>query len=235
VIEVRDKENKIQAQQKCFFQRVNAQLPMDISEIKSISVEETFVSKYKNVDTLAYYIKCLGPISSPSEFQFAQNQLSNKDLLLMQQYFYNFWKSRYASNPEESWLKYFQDILSTNKDFGSHGRSGFDSDRGRVYLQYGPPTNITTYNNEQGALPYEIWEYNQVVDRKQQLTNPGNKQSNKKFIFYNPDLVSNQFVLIHSDARGETNNIYWKNLVYKRNLNSSSMDNSNFDNFNAPR
>ncbi len=92
VIEVRDKENKIQAEQKCFIQRKNKQGKLSEVDLKSVNVTNTFVSYYKNIDTLTDYIRSLRPISSSTEIQFAENQVKGKNLELMQQLFYNFWK-----------------------------------------------------------------------------------------------------------------------------------------------
>lgn len=244
VVEVRDKENKIQAQQKAFFQRTNKLAAFNFEDIKTISVNSTFVSFYKNADSLGYYIRCLRPISSTSEVQFSENQIKAKELELMQQYFYNFWKSRYPLNPEIAWLDYYMEVQKVNKEYGTYGLKGFDTDRGRVYLQYGPPDQKTVYDNEPSAFPYEIWEYYTLNDRSQMLVNPGNKQSSKIFVFYDPDLVTNRFTLIHSEARGEILNTRWRLLIHKRDTQSNNLDEENVpdhfggnsdENFNNPR
>lgn len=244
VVEVRDKENKIQALQKCFIQRTNKEATLSFDDIKTITVSTTFVSNYKNIDSMSYYIKSLRPISNSSEIQFSENQLKGKDLELMQQYFYNFWKSRNAVTPEITWLEYYKEVMKVNKEFGTYGLKGFDSDRGRVYLQYGPPDQRSNYTTDPSALPHEIWEYYTLVDKSKALTNPDNRQSNKKFVFYNPDLVTNKYELIHSEARGEINNTRWRLLVFKRTTQSSDLDNESVpdnyggnvdDNFKNPR
>lgn len=244
VVEVRDKENKIQAQQKCFIQRTNKSAALSFDDIKSIQVSNTFVSNYKSVDSMSYYIRSLRPISSSAEVQFSENQLKGKDLELMQQYFYNFWKSRNALTPEIAWLEYYKEVMTANKEFGMHSLRGFDTDRGRVYLQYGPPDTRTKYNTDPGVYPYEIWEYYSLVDKTQVLTNPNNRQSNKLFVFCDTDLVTNKYTLIHSEARGEVNNTRWKLLLNKRNSQSINMDDESVpdrfggnadDNFKNPR
>ena len=244
VIEVRDKDNKVEAKQSCFIQRINKPAALSFDDIKSLNVSTTFVSRYKSIDTLGYYIRSLRPISGSSEIQFAENQMKGKDLMFMQQYFYNFWKSRNASNPELAWEEYYQDVQKVNKEFGTFSLKGFDTDRGRVFLQYGPPDIRNKYDVEPSALPYEIWEYYSLVNKALILTDPDNKQSTKKFIFYNPDLVTNKYTLIHSDARGEINNFRWNLLIHKRDTQDSNLDNAttpsefggnSLDNFNNPK
>lgn len=39
------------------------------------------------------------------------------------------------------------------------GKAGWESDRGRIYIKYGPPREVHHQLAEQGAAPYEIWLY----------------------------------------------------------------------------
>lgn len=244
VVEVRDKENKIQAERKCFIQRKNKQGALSLDDLKALDVSKTFVSYYKSVDTLTEYIHSLRPISGPSEIQFAENQLKGNKLELMQQFFYNFWKSRSATEPQLTWLEYYKEVMKVNKEFSTFNLKGYDTDRGRVYLQYGAPNSMNKVDSEPSAYPYEIWQYDVLIDKTQSLTNQNNKQSNKKFIFYNPDLVTNRYPLIHSNARGEIVNNSWELLIHKRNNHSNNLDDEKVpghfggnaeDNFNNPR
>lgn len=225
VVEIRDKDNKIQAEQKYFFQRVNKPVALSFEDLKTINVSKTFVSYYKSKDSLSDYIRSLRPISSFAEIQYSENQLQGKNLELMQQYFYNFWKSRNDLQPELAWLEYAKEVLKVNKEFGTFGLKGYDTDRGRVYLRYGPPSQRNKVDSEPSAYPYEIWQYDALSDRSQVLNNPYNRQANKRFIFYNPDLVSNKYILIHSTAKGEINNSKWELMLHSRNNPSNDIDN----------
>lgn len=224
VIEVRDKDNKIQAEQKCFIKRKNKAASLSFEDLKSINISKTFVSYYKSADTLSDYIRSLRPISGLSEIQYSENQLQGKNLELMQQYFYNFWQSRNPLQPEIAWLNYSQEVLKVNKEFGSFHTKGYDTERGRVYLQYGAPNIRDKVETEPNAYPYEIWQYDVLIDKSQQLTYPANKQTNRKFIFYNPDLVSNKFPLLHSDAKGEVYNSRWDLILHERSRQSHDID-----------
>lgn len=224
IVELRDKENKIQAERSYFIQRKNSQGQLSIEDLKSVNVTNTFVTSYTSVDTLSDYIRSLRPISSNSEIQYAANQLKGRNLELMQKLFYNFWKSRNELEPQLMWLEYYKEVMKVNKEFGTYSLKGYDTDRGRVYLQYGRPDQRTKMDVEPSAYPYEIWEYYSLYDRSLSLTYPGNKQSNKKFVFYNPDLVTNKYSLIHSTAQGEINNTRWELLIHKRDSPSTNMD-----------
>ena len=224
VVEVRDKDNMLQGEQKIFIQRKNKALQLSEADLKSLDVSKTFAGNYKNVDTLMGYLRSLRPIASFSEVDFLENQLRERNLPLMQQFFFVFWKTRYPDNAEISWLEYSKEVAKTNREFGTYGMKGYDTDRGRVYLQYGPPDQRNMSEHEPSAYPYEIWEYYTLTDKKQVFTNPNNRQSNKKFVFYNPDLVSNKYRLIHSNAKGEINNTNWNMLLHKRDTQSNDLD-----------
>ncbi|MDF2438632.1 MAG: hypothetical protein K0Q95_3008 [Bacteroidota bacterium] len=224
VIEIRDKDNLLQAEQKCFIQRRNKGVEMTAEDLKTIDISSTFAGNYKNLDTLSAYLRCLRPIASSAEVDFMENQLKQKDIKLMQQFLFVFWKTRYPLNPEINWLEYYKEVMKVNKEFGTYGLKGYDTDRGRVYLQYGPPDQRARADHEPSAYPYEIWEYYSLVDKRLMVSHPENKQSNKKFVFYNPDLVTNKFKLIHSTAKGEIYNTNWDLLLHKRNTPSGNPD-----------
>lgn len=243
-VEIRDKENKIQAEQYCFFQRKNKLAETSLTDLASIDVTNTFVVKYKSADTLLEYMRCLRPISSKSEITYTENQIAAKNLPQMQQFFFNFWKTRNELNPEQAWNDYYLEVRKVNQEFGTYGLKGYDTDRGRVYLQYGPPDTRDVAEMEPSAYPYEIWQYNTLVDKSLLTTNPYNKQANKKFVFYNPDLVSNKYLLLHSDAKGELYNSRWQIDIHKRDTQSHNLDDTTVpehyggqsdSNFNNPK
>ncbi|MBL0073656.1 MAG: GWxTD domain-containing protein [Bacteroidetes bacterium] len=134
----------------------------------------------------------------------------------MQQFFYDFWTKRSPVNPEKAWMDYRIEVMRVNNDFGTRIAKGYTTERGRVYLKYGPPNTITKSYNEPSAYPYEVWHYYKI-----------GQQSNRKFVFYNPDLVTNDFMLLHSDAQGEPNNDRWELEIYKRATQSLDFDEKN--------
>ena len=214
VIEVRDKENNIVAFNKLFFQRSNPNIQFDISDITALSIENSFASKITNKDTLKEYIRSLSPISSQIERTYASKQLMSSDLQTMQQYFLNFWLSRDNTNPEQAWINYLVEVNKVNAAYKTPIKKGYDTDRGRVYLKYGPPNIITESYNEPSAYPYEIWHYYIL----------GDGQRNKKFVFYTLDIVTNDFVLLHSDAFGELSNYRWQVDLHRRDFDPSNLD-----------
>ncbi len=213
VVEIKNQENQSVNSKKIFFQRSNTQTDsLLLAQLPDPS--QGFVATLTSVDSLKEYIKCLYPISSDYEKKFANNQIEMHDLKLMQQYFLYFWQKRNALDPEQAWKNYYADVLRVNHNFGSKIHKGYETDRGRVYLQYGPPNQRTQVEHEPNTYPYEIWHYYKLSDG----------QSNRKFVFCNTDLVTNEYNLIHSDARGELYNSKWNILLHKRHSNITDLD-----------
>ncbi len=213
VVEVRDRNNELLAANKVFFQKSNPGIGFNLNELAAMNTENSFVGNYTNVDTLAEYILCLAPISSEIERSFAFKLVAEKKLQVMQQYFYNFWLNRSYTDPELAWRNYFAEVQKVNQSFSTINRKGYDTDRGRVYLQYGPPNHLTENYSEPGAFPYEIWHYYTL-----------NNQRNKRFVFYAREMVTNDFALIHSDAVGELSNHQWQRDIYSRTWHPQSVD-----------
>jgi GWxTD domain-containing protein len=227
VIEVRNSTNRLLALRKTTFERFNPGVMPSLEDLQAIDVSKSFVSKYTQTDTLIDMIRCLRPISSRSEVDFAETRIKSGEIKLMQQYFYNFWLSRNEPNPEGEWMLYKREVDKVNNEFGTPTMKGYETDRGRVYLQYGAPDQRVIVNNEPSSYPYEIWQYYTIRPNKFMLNSsePGNTtQTNKKFVFADLDLVTNRYPLIHSDARGETRDDNWKLRLVKRDRPASGVD-----------
>ena len=49
-------------------------------------------------------------------------------------------------------------------------------------------------------------------------------QTNRKFVFYNTEIATNDFRLLHSDARGEVNEPQWQLILHERNEKMNDFD-----------
>ena len=213
VIEVRNQKNEIVASNKLFFRRNNPEYQPAENDLSQVKTVNSFVEKITSADTLKDWIKCLFPISSESERSYARIQIKKNDLSSMKQYFLFFWQARDVQNPEKAWLTYYQEVQKVNNDFGTPIKKGYATDRGRVYLQYGPPNSRIQVLDDPDAYPYEIWHYHSLAN-----------QQNKRFVYYNRDLISNDYELIQSDAKGEVSDYRWKLKIYSRNSVTTDID-----------
>ena len=214
VIEIRNQENEVVTKKQIFFQRSNPSIQFDTDDLAALSTDNTFVSDMNDIDSLRLYIRYLLPIASEIDRVFISKQMADADLETLKQYFLNFWLSREFAIPEIAWNHYHQQVDKVNVVYSTPNRLGYDTDRGRVFLKYGPPNIISESYNEPAAYPYEIWQYYTL----------GDGQRNKKFVFYTIDIVTNDFQLLHSDAIGEVANYRWQVEIYKRTFDPYSLD-----------
>lgn len=222
VIEVRNQKNEIVASNELFFQRSNPSVQFNISDIQALEINNSFVAKITSKDSLKLFIRYIDPISSDIELVYTNNQLNNMTLLMMQQYFLNFWQNRDNLYPERAWLAYKEEVKRVNEAYKTPIKQGFETDRGRVWLKYGAPNTISDQPFESsnsgltigsgqtglgsGSIPYQVWHYYQLK----------NNLRDKKFVFANPSLATNDYALIHSNVPGEVNNPNWQSELTRQ-------------------
>ncbi|MBI2271305.1 MAG: GWxTD domain-containing protein [Bacteroidetes bacterium] len=203
-IEVKDKNNLVLVSKKRSFQRKNRNIRLNMQDLTAVNTLNSFVAGMTSRDSLIDNIKSLRPIATDAEKAFIDENITRSKSELLQQFFLNFWKTRNESYPESEWKKYFSEVKKVNANFSAINIKGYDTDRGRVYLQYGPPDSRITSDSEVGAYPYEMWQYFKLKS-----------QTSRIFVFYNPDFVSSNYKLLHSDALGELNNPNWRTMLHK--------------------
>lgn len=118
------------------------------------------------------------------------------------EFMYTFWKAR-DENPSDDKNQYYQDYLKritdANVKFSAAKKDGWKTDRGRVYLLYGPPSEIERYPNQIETKPYEIWKYESM-------------EGGVVFVF--GDLTGfNDYQLLHSTKRGEFRDDSWQRRI----------------------
>jgi GWxTD domain-containing protein len=205
VVNVRDRNNEPLASNRVFFQRSNPGLTLNAEDFEHVEIANSFVEQVTEYDSLVYFIRALGPISTYSEREFAFRLTTTGRIREMQQYFYNFWLKRDPARPQEAWKNYYIEMCRADANFKTRVKRGYETDRGRVFLQYGPPNTISQSYDEPSAFPYEIWHYYAI-----------NGQRNRRFVFYSRDFATNDFELIHSDVIGELANHRWHLLIHER-------------------
>ena len=183
--------------------------------IKTLRITRFFQASIHD-DSVAYFLESLIPISKASEVKKIVSTIKSKNIEVQRKYIQSFWSKTAKNSPYEEWIKYKAQVLFVEKIYANNFQEGFETDRGRVYLKYGAPTNIIVRETSPSEYPYEIWQYNKIE-----------KYSNKRFVFYNPDLVNRAFRLLHSDMIGELKNPTWRQTLSKRNSNNGTIDNPN--------
>ncbi len=118
------------------------------------------------------------------------------------QFLYNFWNARdkNTSTPQNEYkIEYFNRVKLANERYATMQKKGWRTDRGRVLILYGEPSDIERYPNQVDTKPYEIWNYEEL-------------EGGVVFVF--ADLTGyNDYIIIHSTMRGELRDDFWMRKV----------------------
>lgn len=123
-------------------------------------------------------------------------------------YYDNYWNAR----PGElaNFLGRYNIVMAR---YGSLGREGWQSDRGRVYLIYGEPDEVESNPFSTTQAPYTAWYYY------------GNEQ--EMFVF--ADLMGNgDYLQIYSTVEGEISYSNWQGMIQNINRGTGSQDDEGF-------
>lgn len=211
-VEIRNAKNEVVAKQQKFFQRSNP--PYD----KEAPVVATNQSESKNFTheipdaELKKYIKALQPILNTKEQMSNQSILGNEDPELLRKYLFAFWKKRNEKQPEVAFKNYAERLKTAENKYKAPGLAPYETDRGRVLLQYGIPNRIETETTESGRnateissmIPFEVWYYydTEWLDQKSIY-----------LVFVQEVRGDNNYKLVHSNAIGEIRNPEWRDNI----------------------
>lgn len=164
-------------------------------------------------DSTKYYVASLIPIAGNNEVKVIIKLLKEKNNEKNLDYLQSFWVKTHPERPMEAWLEYKEQVKQVQRLFATNFQKGYETDRGRVYLQYGEPNQISIVPSSPSEYPYEIWQYDKIANF-----------SNRRFIFYSPTNLNNDFKLLHSDMIGEIQNRRWQFALNKRNTYDGNID-----------
>ena len=95
---------------------------------------------------------------------------------------------------------YLDRVKVVNRKYGSFTKSGWQTDRGRVFLIYGEPDEIERFPSTSESKPYEIWHYYNI-------------ENGVEFIFVDRS-GSGNYELVHSTKRGELQDENWERYLH---------------------
>lgn len=203
-----------------FFAKQTDELKNLVISDEDIIVDPAFQSSVTE-DSVVFFMKSLYPIVGRFEQKHIREVLKENDLSKMRNYFEKFWiamskESPTKESPYDLWLQYKGQVMLVQRKFAATNMPGYMTDRGRVYLQYGSPSSIIAKETSPSEYPYEIWVYDKIK-----------QYSNRRFVFYSPELIQNSYQLLHSDMFGELQNYRWQHELSKRNSPVINIDNPN--------
>ena len=207
-LELRDRDNRLRAVGRKFFQRSNPSVSATATDELPI---RGFALNVPDAD-LARHIAALMPIANQDEQKYVDILKDEKDYDLQRRFLYNFWKKRNELHPERDFADYASRLRLAEQKYAAPGLAPHETDRGRVLLQYGKPNRIETEMTESGrsaldaaaVVPFEIWHY---------YTTPWLNQQAVFIVFVQENMGDNNYRLAHSNALGEIVNYAWRENI----------------------
>lgn len=125
-----------------------------------------------------------------------------KDLDGRRNFLFNFWRNRDAdpaTTVNEFKREYYKRIEYANQAYSSFQRKGWQTDRGRVHIVYGRPSEINRFPSQLDTKPYEVWNYDDI-------------EGGVEFVF--GDISGfGDYKLLHSTKRGELRDDNWQSRI----------------------
>ncbi|QQS36882.1 MAG: GWxTD domain-containing protein [Ignavibacteriales bacterium] len=160
------------------------------------SMSEFAVMSDEELDDAFGYSRYIATDKEIDQWKSLTNSEGKKTFL------YNFWKGRDSdpSTPGNEFKKeYDRRVITANQEFATIQKKGWKTDRGKVFISVGKPSEIERYPNQTDTKPYEIWHYNEI-------------EGGVIFVF--TDLTGfSDYQLIHSTMRGELRDDNWMRRI----------------------
>lgn len=180
--------------------------------VNNPSVKDTFKTQTKSIIAGMFGVMSeeeLDDFFAKSEYIASEAEIDTFEKLTTEdgkrEFLTKFWKLR-DEDPNDEVNYYLRDYIrrieESNSSFSITGREGWKTDRGRVYLTYGIPSEINRYPNEPETRPYEIWIYY-------------NFEGGVEFVFGNISGFT-EYRLLHSTKRGELADPNWQRRIQVR-------------------
>lgn len=209
-----DSTSKVVARSIKEFQRSNPGVEYTQSEAGShiIPSLQTQIDKM-STEECRLMVACLLPIAKASE-QATISYLRKKGTdTEMRNYLAAFWTRQNSDDPASEMAEYQKRIAYASKYYTTQTMKAYETDRGRVYLQYGKPNLVENEQSDRfrkamtnlNNIPYEVWYY-------YHLETPV-KQNDVIFAFVQENRGNYNYRLLHSTGIGEVRNREWRKVV----------------------
>ncbi len=147
-------------------------------------------------DEMFEYIKYVATSQEIDQYEVLSGEEVKREFL------FEFWKKRdpdLTTRTNEAKEEYMRRVEYVERKYRTFTKSGYKTDRGRVYLLYGEPDEIDMHPNDYDKKPYEIWFYQSI-------------EGGVQFIF--GDITGySDYELLHSDKRGELRDDNWTRRI----------------------
>lgn len=199
---VLDEANQSVAEQSKRFYVINPDVERPQVGPDVMSYEETLFASMVE-EELALNVRHARVIASSREEEQIRQLNTDED---RRRFLTAFWTARDEDglpSSNQARRTFYERLSFVNDRYREVGQDGYETDRGRIYLKYGPPTEIDRRIFEANAFPHEIWAYDNI---------PGEGRS--VFVFVDR-FSSDRFELLHSDVTGEVSIPNWRSEIVR--------------------
>ena len=192
----RNEHQDVLATNSTLFMRINDPLVPGYDLGRNMFIN---IINLKEVNDFAKYVDI---ISDKAEIDEFNSTLKLKDSMAVKNWFYEFWHRRDRNSAGRAYADFENRLDSVNKLFAYGKIKGYESDRGYMYLRYGPAERISASTVTDSTYPYEVWTYNNIGG-----------VGMARMIFYRNSKTDNQYIILHSDIRGFAHNPNWMDQI----------------------
>ncbi|NLP04461.1 GWxTD domain-containing protein, partial [Candidatus Fermentibacteria bacterium] len=148
------------------------------------------------------------PLVLPSDQRSMFNRLTSREAKE------RFYDSYWASTPGR---EDFEERVTGAERYSTQFTEGWRTDRGRVFIIYGPPDEVESVPFQVDGFPYEIWYYYQA--------------GNQYFVFVDRN-ANGSYMQIYSTIEGEVSYPNWEQML--RPIRVPTMDDGGLSDGSAP-
>lgn len=208
---VTDENTGFVAQNRKRFAMFKPQKPDSVDQLKQSDVLASILAQKPEEELDLEFEQVIYLATSAEKSIYSELDKEGKARFL-----YEFWKRR-DTTPEtpvnEYRNAYFQLLTLVNERFSTQFKDGWKSDRGRIVLTYGLPTEVERFPSSMGNKPYERWTYNEL-------------EGGSVFIF--GDLQGfGDYDLLHSTYSRELSQSDWERRILKQDRNNQVLQTDN--------
>jgi GWxTD domain-containing protein len=209
-----DSSNKVVARTQKEIVKSNPSIKTDYVHEASVangSLEEQIANL--SMKEARLFVASLQPISLASD-QTSIDYLRKKGTEPeVRNFLQTFWSKKSKENPLAGFTRYKELIAEAEKKYATKTMPAYQTDRGRVFLQYGKPNMVENEYSDRfrqamknlNTVPYEIWYYYTMETPV--------KQNDIIFVFIQENRGNDNYRLFHSTGLGEVRNREWRKSV----------------------
>ena len=204
-VEVHNQKKELLSDASITFKRDNPEIDQKLQEEADQYYATSFVVPMTD-DSVRYALRAIAPLIAQTQVPVLNYLISKGEPETRKKFLHQYWTEKAPDNPAQAYAEFMRVAHVIDREFQAAFGYGFETDRGRIALKYGMPDDLISVSDEPSAPPYEIWIYHYF---------PATRQSNVRFLFYNPSLAGGAYELLHSTALGERQNRRWQQDLYR--------------------